>query len=154
DTLRNNLLGLPLDLPTINMLRARDTGVPPLQSARRTFFEQTGEAALMPYSSWEDFGLGIKNGNNFGRGGSKASLVNFVAAYGTHPTITSQTTVEGRRAAAALLVNGAPAGSEFIFRHGGEDRFQTAQAIAQSHFTAPVPVAYITAGMNFPDALA
>ena len=30
ETLRNNLLGLPLDLPTINMTRARDAGVPPL----------------------------------------------------------------------------------------------------------------------------
>src|SRR5699024_1586324 len=130
DTLRNNLLGLPLDLPTINLLRGRDTGVPPLQRARQVFFEDTGEAALEPYSSWEDCGLCIKNGNNFGRGGSKASLVNFVAAYGTHETITSQTTVEGRRAAAALLVNGAPAGAEFIVRHGGENRFQTAQAIA------------------------
>ncbi|MBB1510000.1 peroxidase family protein [Tessaracoccus sp. MC1756] len=154
DTLRNNLLGLPLDLPTINLLRGRDTGVPPLQRARQVFFEDTGEAALEPYSSWEDFGLGIKNGNNFGRGGSKASLVNFVAAYGTHETITSQTTVEGRRAAAALLVNGAPAGAEFIVRHGGENRFQTAQAIALNHFTGPVPVVYITAGYNFPDALA
>ena len=28
ETLRNNLLGLPLDLPTINMTRARDAGVP------------------------------------------------------------------------------------------------------------------------------
>ena len=30
ETLRNNLLGLPLDLPTINMTRAREAGVPPL----------------------------------------------------------------------------------------------------------------------------
>ena len=30
ETLRNNLLGLPLDLPTLNMTRARDAGIPPL----------------------------------------------------------------------------------------------------------------------------
>src|SRR6476661_820193 len=30
ETLRNNLLGLPLDLPAINMSRAREAGVPPL----------------------------------------------------------------------------------------------------------------------------
>ena len=28
NTLRNNLLGLPLDLPTINMTRARSEGIP------------------------------------------------------------------------------------------------------------------------------
>ena len=28
ETLRNNLLGLPLDLPTVNMARARSEGVP------------------------------------------------------------------------------------------------------------------------------
>src|SRR5690606_23755130 len=107
DTLRNNLLGLPLDLATINMLRARDAGIPPLQDARATFFETTGDSALEPYSDWVDFGLGLRNGNNFGRGGSNASLVNFVAAYGTHPSIESATTLVERRAAAALLVNGA-----------------------------------------------
>ena len=33
--LRNNLLGLPLDLATINLARGRDTGVPSLNDARR-----------------------------------------------------------------------------------------------------------------------
>ena len=33
--LRNNLLGLPLDLATINLARGRDTGVPSLNAARR-----------------------------------------------------------------------------------------------------------------------
>ena len=32
--LRNNLLGLPLDLATINLARGRDTGVPSLNEAR------------------------------------------------------------------------------------------------------------------------
>ncbi len=36
EALRNNLLGLPLDLPTINIARARDTGVPRLNAARAT----------------------------------------------------------------------------------------------------------------------
>ena len=35
ETLRNNLLGLPLDLPTINMTRARSEGIPPLNEVRR-----------------------------------------------------------------------------------------------------------------------
>ena len=36
--LRNNLLGLPLDLATINLARGRDTGVPSLNEARAQFY--------------------------------------------------------------------------------------------------------------------
>ena len=36
---RNNLLGLPLDLATINLARGRDAGVPSLNAARRDFFD-------------------------------------------------------------------------------------------------------------------
>ena len=35
ETLRNNLLGLPLDLATLNLARARDEGIPPLNDVRR-----------------------------------------------------------------------------------------------------------------------
>src|SRR5881628_338488 len=35
ETLRNNLLGLPLDLATLNLARAREAGVPPLNVVRR-----------------------------------------------------------------------------------------------------------------------
>jgi hypothetical protein len=35
ETLRNNLLGLPLDLAAINMARARSEGIPPLNEVRR-----------------------------------------------------------------------------------------------------------------------
>src|SRR5262249_44213549 len=35
EAVRNNLLGLPLDLPAINIARGRDTGIPPLNEARR-----------------------------------------------------------------------------------------------------------------------
>lgn len=154
DTLRNNLLGLPLDLATINLLRGRDVGIPPLQDARASFFAATGDSALAPYSDWVDFGLNLRNGNNFGRGGSNASLVNFVAAYGTHPTVEAATTLDERRAAAAMLVNGAPAGSEFIARFPGTDRFHTAALFSQRHYPVGADVAYVTNGYNFPDALA
>ncbi|MBD8024373.1 cell wall-binding repeat-containing protein [Microbacterium gallinarum] len=154
DVLRNNLLGLPLDLPTFNLLRGRDVGVPPLQEARRSFFAATKEPSLAPYANWDDFGRNIKNGNNFGRAGERASLVNFVAAYGTHETILDADTIEEKRNAAALLVNGAPLGEEFVVRLAGSDRFETAMSIAERHFQAPVPVAYISRGNNFPDALA
>ncbi len=96
DTLRNNLLGLPLDLPTINMTRARSEGVPPLNVLRRDVFNRTNDGQLTPYRSWVDFGENIKH---------PESLVNFVAAYGKHPTVTGATTLAAKRAAARDLAN-------------------------------------------------
>jgi putative cell wall-binding protein/Ca2+-binding RTX toxin-like protein len=154
DVLRNNLLGLPLDLPTLNLLRGRDAGVPPLQEARRQFWLESGDEALRPFANWSEFGRGTKNGNNFGRGGENASLVNFVAAYGKHESLLEAGTLEEKRNAAALLVNGAPLGEEFVIRLAGANRFETAEQIARRHFAAPVPVAYVAPGGNFPDALA
>ena len=96
--LRNNLLGLPLDLATINLARGRDAGVPSLNAARRDFFEASNHAEeLKPYASWVEFASNLKN---------EASVINFIAAYGTHSTITSETTIEGKRDAAMLLVFG------------------------------------------------
>ena len=90
--LRNNLLGLPLDLATINLARGRDTGVPSFNEARRQFYEATNNDALLkPYESWVDFAGHLKH---------EASIINFIAAYGTHALITGQTTVEGKRDAA------------------------------------------------------
>jgi hypothetical protein len=103
EALRNNLVGLPLDLPAINMARGRDAGIPSLNAARRQFFAGTGDNQLRPYTSWSDFVQHIKH---------PESLVNFVAAYGTHPSVTSATTQAAKRAAASLLVlggAGAPA---------------------------------------------
>jgi hypothetical protein len=50
---------------------------------------------MTPYTSWVDFGEHLKH---------PESLVNFVAAYGKHPSITSETTVAGKREAARLIV--------------------------------------------------
>ena len=87
--LRNNLLGLPLDLATINLARGRDTGVPSLNAARAEFYEATNQDVLLkPYESWVDFAGHLKH---------EASIINFIAAYGTHDSITSQTTLEGKR---------------------------------------------------------
>ena len=54
EALRNNLLGLPLDLATINLARGRDTGVPSLNQARAEFYAMTGDSQLKPYASWAD----------------------------------------------------------------------------------------------------
>ena len=48
NTLRNNLLGLPLDLPAINMTRARSEGIPPLNNVRRQIFDATNDGQLEP----------------------------------------------------------------------------------------------------------
>ena len=96
DTLRNNLLGLPLDLPSINMARARSEGIPPLNSVRRQIFAKTNSPELAPYVNWIDFGLALKH---------PESLVNFVAAYGRHPSITVENTIERKREAARILVS-------------------------------------------------
>ncbi len=96
DTLRNNLLGLPLDLGAINMARARETGIPSLNHLRREIHNQTNDGQLKPYTSWIDFGLNLKHPD---------SLTNFVAAYGQHPTITGAATLADKRAAATMLVN-------------------------------------------------
>jgi hypothetical protein len=150
DTLRNNLLGLPLDLATINLIRANDTGTPSFQAARALFYEQSGDISLRPYSNWIDFGNGLKNGNIFGRGGQNASLVNFVAAYGTHPTVVEAQTVAQKRRAAAYVVNGAPAGAEFVQRLSGSDRYETSAVISRATFPSGVPVAYVASWGELP----
>jgi Ca2+-binding RTX toxin-like protein len=96
DTLRNHLVGLPLDLATLNITRGRDAGVPRLNNLRRQIHAKTNDAAMHPYVSWLDFSDNLKNA---------ASAVNFVAAYGTHPSLLAETTIVGKRTAAQLLVD-------------------------------------------------
>ncbi|MDZ4090979.1 MAG: peroxidase family protein [Arthrobacter sp.] len=94
DTLRNNVLGLPLDLASLNLARGRETGVPTLNNFRSQLYASTGESSLKPYTSWVDFGQNLKHPD---------SVVNFMAAYGTHPTITAATSIVDKRAAAQRL---------------------------------------------------
>jgi Ca2+-binding RTX toxin-like protein len=99
ETLRNNLLGLPMDLAAINIARARESGIPPLNEVRAQIEETTGDASMAPYASWADFGQHLKH---------PESLVNFVAAYGQHPTILNATTLAAKRAAARAIVDPGP----------------------------------------------
>jgi Ca2+-binding RTX toxin-like protein len=96
--LRNNLLGLPLDLATINLARGRDTGVPSLQEARRDFYEASNQNVLLkPYVSWVDFASHLKH---------EASIINFIAAYGTHDMLTGAATLQEKRDIALSIITG------------------------------------------------
>ena len=103
EALRNNLVGLPLDLAAINIARGRETGVPTLNEARAQFFAGSADSQVKPYESWYDFALNLKN---------PVSIINFVAAYGTHETVVNATTVEAKRAQlrmkAAMIVELEP----------------------------------------------
>lgn len=50
DALRNNLVGLPLDLGALNLARGRDTLMPTLNQAREQFYELSGNSELRPVS--------------------------------------------------------------------------------------------------------
>ncbi|OYY00205.1 MAG: hypothetical protein B7Y80_08700 [Hyphomicrobium sp. 32-62-53] len=102
EALRNNLVGLPLDLAALNIARGRETGVPSLNEAREQFFAGSGDTQVKPYESWFEFMQNLKN---------PASVINFIAAYGTHDSITGAEGLDAKRAAATLLVlggDGAP----------------------------------------------
>ncbi|MEN9710436.1 MAG: hypothetical protein RL441_428, partial [Actinomycetota bacterium] len=107
EALRNNLVGLPLDLATLNMTRARETGTPSLNEFRRAIYNKTRNVALRPYRSWYEFGTKLRN---------PESLVNFVAAYSTHPTITGAADRAAKRAAAAALIDNTTA-TGYAFLH-------------------------------------
>lgn len=97
DALRNNLIGLPLDLGALNIARGRDTAMPTLNQAREQFYALSGNSELRPYDSWADFTTYMKN---------PASIINFMAAYGQHELILNATTLEGKRAAVNFLLFG------------------------------------------------
>src|SRR5215831_12462506 len=111
EAMRNNLLGLPLDLGAINMARGRDTGIPSLNAARRGFYSDTGDSQLKPYTSWADFVQHMRH---------PESLINFIAAYGTHDSIKNATTLADKRAAAtAIVLGGVGAPTDSLdFLHG------------------------------------
>ena len=94
DAVRNNLLGLPLDLATLNITRGRDVGLPTLNQ-----FRALNSPKLAPYLSWNQF---IESGLRHVESGA-----NFIAAYGMHETILAETSTAGKRAAAIAITTAA-----------------------------------------------
>ena len=88
-TLRNTLLGAPLDLATLNIARSRDTGLASLNESRAAY-------KLHVYTSWFDFGQHMQN---------IESLPNFIAAYGDLPEIKAEPSIAGKRALGEWVVN-------------------------------------------------
>src|SRR5262245_16790165 len=95
-SVRNTLVGLPLDLPAINIARGRSEGIPGLNEARKQLFATTRDSALTPYANWFQFGQGLRH---------PQSLVNFIAAYGSATTVRNATTVAAKLAAATALLS-------------------------------------------------
>lgn len=80
DALRNNLVGLPLDLATLNMVRGRDAGMLSLNGVRADLYLQSGgNAALKPYESWSEFAANLTH---------PETLINFVMAYSRDEILT------------------------------------------------------------------
>ena len=106
--LRNSLLGIPLDLATLNLARGRDAGVGSLNQVRK-------DLVLKPYDNWYDYGNALRN---------PASLVNFIAAYATSDTtlgatVVAETSINGKRGAAQDILTafqaGNPAAVSFMY---------------------------------------
>jgi Ca2+-binding RTX toxin-like protein len=109
EAVRNRLVGLPLDLAVLNIARGRSEGVAPLNVVRQQLFDASGDFVMLPYLDWFDFSFAIRH---------PESLVNFIAAYGQHATLTDPPapnpplTMTQRREAAAALV----ADPDFMFQ--------------------------------------
>ena len=104
EALRNNLLGAPLDLASLNLARGRELGIPSLNQTRAQLYAMTGAVQLKPYTGWTVDPNQADSHGFFQHLKNPMSVVNLIAAYGTHTTITEATSVEAKRRAAMSIV--------------------------------------------------
>jgi Ca2+-binding RTX toxin-like protein len=87
DALRDNLLGQPLDLATLNIVRGRDAGLPTLNEMRASIQAVAPlalQATLNPYTSWLNFRDNLK-GTLVDQA---ATVKNFMMAYASDDILT------------------------------------------------------------------
>ena len=87
DSLRDNLLGKPLDLVSLNLMRGRDSGLPTLNEMRSALVAVAPvalQATLNPYSSWFNFRDNLKGDLNQ----QNATVKNFMMAYAADDIFT------------------------------------------------------------------
>ncbi len=87
DALRDNLLGQPLDLATLNLVRGRDSGQPTLNEMRAAVQPLAPvllQATLNPYSSWTSFRDALKGTLD----DQNATVKNFMMAYAADDLFT------------------------------------------------------------------
>lgn len=113
DSVRNFLVGLPLDLAALNITRGRETGVPTLNEVRADLFAQTQLTSLQAYTSWADFGANLLN---------PGSLVNFIAAYGQEASIKAAR-LAGDNNLARSLAQGHIDSNDAFMQVGGDQGF-------------------------------
>ncbi len=87
DALRDNLLGQPLDLATLNLVRGRDAGLPTLNEMRAAIQPLAPlalQATLTPYTSWANFRDNLKGS----LADQAATVKNFMMAYASDDILT------------------------------------------------------------------
>lgn len=94
DALRDNLLGQPLDLATLNIIRGRDAGLPTLNEMRasiQTVAPLALQATLTPYTSWSNFRDNLKGA----LADQNATVKNFIMAYASDAVLTTFASATG-----------------------------------------------------------
>lgn len=87
DAMRDNLLGQPLDLATLNIIRGRDAGIPTLNEMRASLQAVAPlalQASLTPYTSWTNFRDNLKGT----LADQNATVKNFIMAYASDAVLT------------------------------------------------------------------
>lgn len=147
--LQQSLVGVPLDLPALNIARGRDVGLPSLNELRQEVFDgllqntsnNANGAGIAPYHSWADFGAHLR---------TPESLANFIAAYGrdTDGTFGLQAARDAYQAGTGTLADMRTAAQRIVDAaadvndpdHAAALKFMQGTATGEPVYTPPVGV--------------